>query len=99
MWKMGSTKIDLYLHIGDGTLILKRDVIGIFDSDRATVAAETKRYLKNMQNAGALVSVTDEVPRAFLLTCKSSKRGCRGICAGIGKIFFSQISPGALSKR
>ena len=38
----------MYLHVGNNKNIRERDIIGIFDADNATVARETKKYLKGV---------------------------------------------------
>ena len=42
----------MYLHIGNGITVRKKNVIGIFDLDSATVSAVTKKYInKNEKEA------------------------------------------------
>ena len=35
----------IYLHVGNKKNIRERDIIGIFDTDSATVSVTTRRYL------------------------------------------------------
>jgi len=88
-----------YLHIGNGRLLKKADIVGIFDCDSATVAADSREYLAKMQRSDAVVSTTEEVPRAFVLECNPAAAGRRGNTEGRGVVYLSQISPGAPAKR
>jgi len=90
---------DVYLHIGNRQLLIKKDVIGVFDCDLATVASDSRSYLSQMQHDGFVISLTDELPRSFLLVCKQACPGRRGAEAGKGSVYLSQISPQALAKR
>ena len=57
----------MYLHIGNGKSVRKRDVIGIFDLDTATVSGITKKFINKMQKDGRLEYYDIDLPRAFVL--------------------------------
>jgi hypothetical protein len=76
----------MYLHIGNNKNLRTRNVVGIFDSDTATVSAVTKDYLKRKQKNGKLFSASDELPKSFIL-------------AGDGEVWLSQLSTQALLGR
>ena len=57
----------MYLHIGNGKSVRKKDVIGIFDLDTATVSGITKRFINKMQKTGRLEYYDLDLPRAFVL--------------------------------
>jgi len=76
----------MYLHIGNNKNIRQRDVVGIFDSDTATVSAVTKEFLKQKQHENKLFSASAELPKSFVLT--------RG-----GDVWLSQLSTSALLGR
>jgi len=76
----------MYIHIGNNKNIRNKFIIGIFDSDTATVAAETKEFLKNKQNNNKLFASSENLPKAFVLTRQ-------------GEVWFSQISTGTLAGR
>ena len=43
----------MYLHIGNKKSVKKKDIIGIFDLDTATVSGITKRFInKNQRGQG-----------------------------------------------
>ena len=57
----------MYLHAGNGRTIRRRDIIGIFDMDNATVSSITRRMLSDMQKQGRVDSAAEELPKAFIL--------------------------------
>ncbi len=57
----------MYLHAGNGRTIRRRDIIGIFDMDNATVSPITRRMLSDMQKQGRVESAALELPKAFIL--------------------------------
>ena len=78
----------MYLHLGENKIIRKSDVVGIFDSDTATVSKTTRKFLTDAERRGALESVGD-VPKSFTVI-KSKKEE---------KIYFSQLSSKTLAHR
>ena len=72
----------MYLHIGNKKNIRVSDIIGIFDTDNATVAAITRKYLSHAQKEGNVISATDDIPKSFVLYREGDTH----------KICFSQLS-------
>ena len=63
----------MYLHIGNGVSIKKRDIIGIFDLDTATVSKTTKKFINENEKKG-MVEYTDfDLPRSFIV-CNEKKK-------------------------
>jgi hypothetical protein len=57
----------MYLHIGNGKNVRKKNIIGIFDLDTATVSKITKRFINKKEKKG-LVEYSDyDLPRSFIL--------------------------------
>lgn len=79
----------MYLHIGNNKNIKMTDIVGIFDTDTATVSKSTKQYLTACEKRGETVYVTMELPKSFILT--SAK--------GENTIYFSQLSGKTLCQR
>ena len=79
----------MYLHIGNGVSVKKKDIIGIFDLDTATVSKEGKNFINRMERSG-LVEYNDfDLPRSFVLIDDS----------GEYKIKLSRISVQGLKLR
>ena len=78
----------MYLHIGENKIIRKSDVVGIFDSDTATVSKTTRKFLTDAERRGALESVGD-VPKSFTVISNKKEE----------KIYFSLLSSKTLAHR
>ena len=57
----------MYLHIGNNRIIRKKDIIGIFDSDTATVSSVTKKYLARAEKDKRIEATNAEIPKSFVL--------------------------------
>ena len=57
----------MYLHIGNGKSLRKRDIIGIFDLDTATVSGITKKFINSNQQRGKVEYNDSDLPRSFIL--------------------------------
>ena len=80
----------MYLHLGQGVVVRKEDVIGVFDMDNSTSSRHTRKFLKLCEDAGEVVDVSSDLPRVFAL-CASEEEGER--------VFLSQLSSQTLMKR
>ena len=79
----------IFLHVGNNKNLRKKDIIGIFDADTATVSTTTRKFLSGAQKRGEVESANEEIPKSFVLYSKGEGQG---IC-------FSQISTAALLGR
>ena len=79
----------MYLHAGNHKNIRKKDIIGIFDTDNATISKISRLFLSSAQGRGEVESAREEIPKSFILYRKN----------GTNKICFSQLSSAALLGR
>ena len=79
----------MYLHIGNGKNIRLSAIVGIFDTDTATVAKNTKNYLSECQRRGEVICVTDDIPKSFVLTEEKGEK----------RVYLSQLSAKTLCAR
>lgn len=79
----------MYIHLGQETVVRKKDIIGIFDMDNTTVSAKTRLFLKKAEQKGQVVNVSTELPKSFVIC--SDKNG--------QKVYITQISSATLLKR
>ena len=79
----------MYLHIGNNKNIREKSIVGIFDTDTATVSTVTRKFLSGAEKKGLVESATDEIPKSFILYLEK----------GESKICFSQLSSTALLGR
>ena len=79
----------MYLHIGNGKSVRKKDVIGIFDLDTATITKTGKDFINRMQKNGKVEYDDDDLPRSFVLVEENKKY----------KVKLSRISSKGLATR
>ena len=82
----------MYLHAGRNRVIRTKNIIGIFDTDKATVSEATKNFLRKNERDGLTESASYEIPKSFILYSDDKAPSVHKIC-------FSQISVAALIKR
>ena len=84
----------MYLHIGNGKNIRNKNIIGIFDTDNATVSEITRKFLRDYEKDGRVISAGNEIPKSFVLYFEEKLNGTvePTIC-------FSQLSSASLSVR
>ena len=79
----------MYLHLGKGTVILKDDIVAIFDLDQTSQSHITRKYLAAAEKAGEVINAAEDIPKSFVVCC--SKEGRR--------LYLSQMAPATLLKR
>lgn len=79
----------MFLHAGNHKNIRTSDIVGIFDTDTATVSPVTKKYLSECEKKGETVSLSYELPKSFILTSVQHKN----------TVYFSQLSTPTLRVR
>lgn len=80
----------MYLHLGQSTVIVNDEIVGIFDLDGTTVSKRTRDFLSEGERDGRVQTVSSELPKSFI------------VCSGKDKktsIYLSQISCATLYKR
>jgi regulator of extracellular matrix RemA (YlzA/DUF370 family) len=78
----------MYLHVGNRKTVRKKDVIGIFDLDSATVSRVTKDFINRKEKEGMVEYDYSDLPRSFVL-----------VDGEPSKIVLSRISPQGLKIR
>ncbi len=79
----------MYLHLGSDVVILKKNIVGIFDLDTATISKHTKNYLALAEKEGRVVTVSYELPKSFVVSMEN----------GRAAVYISQLSSQTLLKR
>lgn len=57
----------LYLHLEQDSVILKKNIIGIFDMDKTTVSKKTREYLNQAEREGRVRYVSYDLPKSFIV--------------------------------
>ena len=78
----------MFLNAGNEE-IRKKNVIGIFDLDTATVSKKTRDFLAAAEKNGQVNLLTYDLPRSFILTTENGEQ----------KVYLSQYSAGTLLTR
>ena len=79
----------MYINIGGDMAVRDRSLIGIFDLDGASLSKKTMEFLKSAEEEGGLITVTEDVPKSFLLTEEY----------GMERVYFTQLSAATIEKR
>ena len=58
----------MYLHAGADTVIRTKTIVAVFDLDYASQNKDTLDFLRNAEKEGRLINVTEQLPKAFILT-------------------------------
>ena len=79
----------MYINIGGDMALRDRSIIGIFDLDGTSLSKKTMEFLKSAEQEGGLISVTDDIPKTFLVTEEY----------GMERVYFTQLSGATMEKR
>ena len=58
----------MYLHMGQDFIVREQEIIGIFDIDTTSTGKRTREFLERAENEGAVVSMTNDIPKSFIVT-------------------------------
>ena len=64
----------MYIHLGQGTVVRSRDVLGIFDLDSTTVSKHTRKFLEKAEKNGDVITVRGKGKFIFISECDKSKK-------------------------
>lgn len=78
----------MYRHLGQDYVINTRDIVGIFDLETTTVSKRGQEFLNRTQKEGAVVTLSDDIPKSYVLTTGM-----------VDTVYLSNLSPAALERR
>ncbi len=70
----------MFIPLGGETVVRAREIVGIFDTDNATLQRASREFLKTAEKRGEVVSVTPELPKAFVV-CQTDQGTRVYLCA------------------
>lgn len=79
----------MYLHLGGDVVLRVNDIIGIFDIEHTSVSKGTRTFLAKAQKAGIVETVSDELPKSFVVASDGEK----------SVVYITQISSATLRRR
>ena len=78
----------VYCHLGRDYVVNTRDVLGIFNLETTTVSPRGRAFLENVQKNGAVVSVSEALPKSYVLTDEP-----------VETVYLSDLSPAVMERR
>ena len=79
----------MYIPIGSDMAVRDKSIIGIFDLDNTTWSKHTRKFLSEAEKNGEVVTVTEDLPKSFLLTSEF----------GMDRVYLCQFNAATLEKR
>ena len=79
----------MYLHLGQDVIIPKGDIVSIFDLDNSSASHITRAFLKQAEQRGEIVNVSEDLPKSFVIAHVKGKT----------KVYLSQLSTATLKGR
>ena len=79
----------MYLHLGQDTIVSKDDIIGIYDLDNCSGSQITRTFLREAEQKGNVVNVSEDLPKSFVVTHVGDKT----------TVYLSQLSTATLKGR
>jgi regulator of extracellular matrix RemA (YlzA/DUF370 family) len=58
----------MYINIGEEYVLKEKDIIAVFDMDKATVGKITRDYLNTAQKSGKIIYAGYDLPKSFIVT-------------------------------
>ena len=78
-----------YLHLGKGTVVDTRSIVGIFDLDITSQSHLTRKYLARAEKAGQVINAAENIPKSFVVCCEGDTH----------RVYLSQMAAATLLKR
>ncbi|MDL2254540.1 DUF370 domain-containing protein [Ruminococcaceae bacterium OttesenSCG-928-I18] len=78
----------MYLHLGQETTVLTKDMLGIFDLDTSTISKHSREYLARAEREGRVVNTSSELPKSFVVSVGRK-----------GRVYICQNSTATIKKR
>ena len=79
----------MFLHIGEGRVLSKKNIIGIFDLESTTISKKTREFLRINEQKKNVEYIGMEIPKTYIIEDSKLKK----------KVYLTQISSTTLQKR
>ena len=79
----------MYLHLGKGTVVNEKTIVGIFDLDITSQSHLTRKFLAMSEKAGQVINAAEDIPKSFVV--------CRE--GGQDRVYLSQMAAATLLRR
>ncbi|MBR2445020.1 MAG: DUF370 domain-containing protein [Clostridia bacterium] len=58
----------MYVHIGEGKVLKKSQIVAVFDLDFSSVSVHTRNFLNKAQREKRVIALGYNLPKTFILT-------------------------------
>ncbi len=82
----------MYLHLGQEIVVLKSDIIGVFDIENTTVSGITRGFLSTAEKQQQVTYVAYDLPKSFTVCVQKDRKKPP-------QVIVSPIAPRTLKKR
>ena len=79
----------MYVHIGKGTVLDEREIVGIFDLDITSQSHITRKYLSEAEKRGQVINAAEDIPKSYIITEEKGRR----------QLYLSQMATSTLLRR
>ena len=79
----------MYLHLGKGTVVNTKGIIGIFDLDITSQSHLTRKYLAMAEKSGQVINAAEDIPKSFVVCRENGKTA----------VYLSQMASATLLRR
>ncbi len=79
----------MFLHVGEGRVLRKKEVVGIFDLENTSVSKKTREFLRKSESDKKIKYLGEEIPRTYIVTNSKKEKS----------VYMTQISVQTLNKR
>lgn len=79
----------MYLSIGGGFVVRRRDIVAVFDMDNATYSRISRDALSLAEKRDEVINAAEDIPRTFIVCEEGGKR----------RVYLSGLSGSALKRR
>ena len=79
----------MYIPIGSDMSVRDAAIVGIFDLDNTSCSKHTRAFLRQAEDAGQVVTVTEELPKAFVQTREFT----------MDRVYLTQFSAATIERR
>ena len=82
----------MVLHLRQNTIVHESAFLGIFDLDITSQSYRTRQYLNRAERTGEVVSISEELPKSFVVCAKPKTKGNQ-------TVYIAQLSSQTLLRR
>jgi len=79
----------MYHSLGNSMSVRERSIIGVFELDNTTCSPHTRSFLRQAEENGQVITVSEDLPKSFVLTREY----------GMDHVYLTQFASRQMAKR